>query len=61
MQRRLLGRWRRDLTQHSGKAFVGRGHARDEELMRLRRELAKLKPERDLLAEAAAFLARQPK
>jgi hypothetical protein len=29
--------------------------------MRLRRELAKLKQERDFLAEAAAFFARQPK
>jgi transposase len=58
---RLLGRWRRDLMQHGGKAFVGQGHARDEELMRLRRELAKVKQERDFLAEAAAFFARQPK
>ncbi len=54
---RLLGRWRRDLVEHGGKAFVGQGHARDEELLRLRRELAKLKQERDFLA----FFAKQPK
>ena len=58
---RLLGRWKRDLAAHGGKAFIGQGHARDEELMRLRRELAKVKQERDFLAEAAAFFAKQPK
>ena len=57
----LLGHWKRDLIEQGSKAFVGQGHARDEELMRLRRELAKVKKERDFLAEAAAFFARQPK
>ena len=57
----MLGRWKRDLVKHGGKAFVGQGHARDEELMGLRRELAKVKKERDFLAEAAAFFAKQPK
>ena len=57
----LLGRWKRDLSRHGDKAFVGQGHARDEELMRLRRELAKVKQERDFLKEAAAFFAREQK
>ena len=57
----LLGRWKRDLAAHEDQAFIGQGHARDEELMRLRRELAKVRQERDFLAEAAAFFAREPK
>ena len=54
----LLGRWKRDLEAKGGQAFIGQGHARDPELMRLRRELAKVKQERDFLAEAAAFFAK---
>ena len=57
----LHGSWKRDLSKHGDKAFVGQGHARDEELMRLRRELAKVKQERDFLKEAAAFFAREQK
>jgi transposase len=57
----MLGRWKRDQAKHGEKAFVGQGHARDEELMRLRRELAKVKQERDFLKEAAAFFAREQK
>ena len=57
----VLGRWKRDLSRHGDKAFVGQGHARDEEMMRLRRELAKTRQERDFLKEAAAFFAREAK
>jgi transposase len=57
----LLGRWKRGLEARGELAFVGQGHARDQELMRLRRELAKVKQERDFLAEAAAFFAKGPR
>lgn len=57
----LLGRWKRDLVKHGDKAFIGQGHARDEEMMKLKRELAKVRQERDFLKEAAAFFAKQPK
>jgi len=40
---------------------MGGTHTRDQELMRLRRELAKVKQERDFLAEAAAFFTRGPR
>ena len=53
----LLWRWKRELADHGNKAFVGQGAARDEELMALRRELAKVKKERDFLKDAAAFFA----
>ena len=54
----MLGRWKRELESQGSQAFIGQGHARDQELMRLRRELAKVKQERDFLAEAAAFFAK---
>jgi len=55
----MLGRWRKALDEHGAKAFPGQGHARDEELMRLKRENAKLRKERDFLKEAAAFFAKE--
>ncbi len=56
-----LGRWKRELHKHGSKAFVGQGVARDAELMALRRELAKVKKERDFLRNAAAYFARDDK
>jgi transposase len=54
----VLGRWRRELHQGSGQAFMGNGRPRDEELVQLRRELARVTKERDFLREAATFFAR---
>ena len=55
----LLGRWCKQLATEGSKAFVGKGHARDEEMALLRRELARVKKERDFLKEAAAFFAKE--
>ncbi len=57
----LIHRWRRELAEHGRQAFVGQGVVRDEELMRLRRELAQVKKERDFLRDAAAYFAKQDK
>jgi len=57
----MLGRWRKELSQHGGKAFIGKGNARDEEMAALKRELARVKKERDFLKEAAAFFAKESK
>ena len=57
----MLGRWRRELGLHGDKAFVGKGKARDEEMAALKRELARVKKERDFLKEAAAFFAKESK
>ena len=44
----MLGKWRKALLQHGvAKAFPGEGNPRDEEVMRLKRELARVKKERD--------------
>ena len=55
----LLGRWRREMASSKRKAFPGSGVPRDQELMVLKRELVRVKKERDFLRDAAAFFARQ--
>jgi len=55
----LLSRWKREAEDASGKAFSGSGSPRDEEISRLKRELARVKKERDFLREAATFFAKQ--
>jgi transposase len=54
----LLTRWKRELEEVPAKAFKGSGTPRDEELARLKRELARVKKERDFLREAATFFAK---
>ncbi len=55
----MLWRWRRELETGSKKPFPGTGVARDQELLALRRELARVKKERDFLRDAAAFFAKE--
>lgn len=57
----MLSRWRRELSEVGEKAFKGHGKARDEEMVKLKRELARVKKERDFLQEAAAFFAKASK
>ena len=54
-----LYRWRLELDAHSKKPFPGVGVARDQEILALKRELAKVKKERDFLRDAAAFFAKE--
>ncbi len=55
----LLTRWRREADNDGRLAFGGAGNARDEEMAALKRELARVKKERDFLREAATFFARE--
>ncbi len=57
----LLGRWCRDSSANGAAAFPGQGKPRDEEMASLKRELTRVKKERDFLKEAAAFFARESK
>ena len=56
----VLRRWIRESEADPRHAFPGQGQMRPEqqEIDRLRREVAKLKAERDILKKAAAFFAR---
>ena len=58
---RQLRRWRDAAKNHGEDAFPGHGHARDEEMMHLKRKLAKVTQERDFLKEAAAYFAKESK
>jgi len=51
----LLSRWKREAEAISDK---GSGNPRDEEVARLKRELARVTKERDFLREAAAYFAK---
>jgi transposase len=55
----LLSRWKREADEEGRQAFGGTGKPRDEEVANLKRELARVKKERDFLREAATFFARE--
>ena len=55
----MLQRWRCQIRSEGTAAFPGVGNARDEEVARLKRELAQVKRERDFLRDAAAFFTKE--
>ncbi len=56
-----LRKWVREFREDPAHAFPGEGTQRPDaaELTRLRREVAKLRQERDVLKKAAAFFAKE--
>jgi transposase len=59
----LLYRWRQELAVEGQEAFPGQGNlkASEEEVRQLRRELAQVREERDILKKAVAFFAKESK
>jgi transposase len=57
----VLRSWIRELAVDAKQAFPGKGVMKPEqaEMERLRKEVAKLKMERDILKKAAAYFARE--
>ena len=57
----VLRSWVRAFQDDPTHAFPGAGHQKpdDAELTRLRREVVKLRAERDILKKAAAYFARE--
>lgn len=57
----VLRKWVKALGADPAHAFPGHGQMKPEqlEIERLRREVAKLKAERDILKKAAAYFARE--
>ncbi len=58
---RQLRRWRDEYRLLGDDAFPGQGQSRDEEMTQLKRELAKVKQERDFLKDAAVYFAKESK
>ena len=58
---KLLRRWRAALQAEGTHAFPGHGHLPpgEDELRRLRAEVARLQAERDILKKATALFARE--
>ena len=56
----VLRKWIRELAGDAQQAFPGKGVMKPEqaEIERLRKEVAKLKMERDILKKAAAYFAK---
>lgn len=57
----VLRRWMRELAEAPASASPGQGQLRAEqaEIAALKKEVARLKAERDILKKAAAFFARE--
>jgi len=60
----LIYRWRRELTQNGAIAFSGNGHKQlteeQKEMARLKKELADVKMERDILKTCAELAEVRP-
>ncbi len=57
----VLRKWIKEFGSDPAQAFPGHGQMKPEqlEIARLKREVTKLKAERDILKKAAAFFARE--
>jgi len=56
---RQLSRWRDELRLLGDDAFMGKGQTRSDEVTKLKRELARVKQERDFLKDAVVFFAKE--
>lgn len=59
----VLRRWIREMSSDPSQAFPGRGQMKADELEveKLRREVIRLRAERDILKKAAAYFAKEVK
>jgi transposase len=58
INRNMLARWKREMKQgETGpmKTFTGRGNARDEQMVRLRKEITDLRETHEILKQAIAI------
>ena len=51
-------KWRRELEDSGERAFPGNGTPRDEELVRLRKEAASLREDREILRKVVAMFSK---
>jgi len=57
-----FSKWVRDYRREGSESFCGKGHAKssEEELLALRKELAHVRQERDILKKAVAIFSASP-
>lgn len=62
LDRKMLGRWRRELEQEPAEAFPGEGRLKPEaeQIRQLEREVERLRMERDILKKAVAIFSQGP-
>jgi transposase-like protein len=61
IRRNQLYKWQEKFRMHGEEAFLGHGRrpAKEDEVARLKRELVRVKEERDILKKAAQYFARE--
>jgi len=61
VRRNQLYKWKEQLDQRGAEAFPGKGRRtmQGDEVSRLKRELERVKEERDILKKAAAYFAKE--
>jgi len=63
IHRNLLYKWRKELLEDEEESFPGRGNlkASEAELQRLRREVARLREDQEILKKALVFFSKESK
>jgi transposase len=63
IHRNLLSKWRKEFLEDEEESFPGRGNlkASEAELERLRREVARLREDREILKKALVFFSKESK
>lgn len=63
IDRSLVGNWKKQFEADGSVAFPGNGRLKpeDDEVRRLRRELAQVREERDILGKALAYFSKEQK
>lgn len=61
IRRDLLSRWQKEYDEHQEKAFPGNGNPVEAELFQLRKKLADVEEERDILKKALAIFSKVKK
>ena len=56
----VLSRWKRQLEASPDRPFPGQGNPQDPELARLKREMARLKEENEILKKAVGIFTVRP-
>lgn len=56
----MLSRWAEQLNQDGEKAFPGKGKPQEEELSQLKKEVARLKEENEILKKAVGIFVKRP-